>query len=86
MTPAERLRAQAAELLALADEIEGEAPAPSPRGTWIDSHIAERIIGQSRSTIYRLAREGEITGEQTPKGQWRYLRSSVEAYARRMRL
>jgi hypothetical protein len=84
-TPAERLRAQAAEVLALAEELDGGPPAPSE---YVDTTFACRVLGKGSSTLYRWAREGNVglIGQKVfPGGFWRFKRSSVEALARSLR-
>jgi Helix-turn-helix domain len=88
------LRAQAADLLRKADEIEAETgksevtsdlPQIDVKPIWIGTHMAARILGVEMSTVYKLARAGKITGSQGESGLWAFDRGSVEQYATRRR-
>ncbi|GLI93669.1 helix-turn-helix domain-containing protein [Methylocystis echinoides] len=85
MTPSQRLRAQAAELIRLADELDGapeSAPPPALRpepDRWIDTATAMRLARCSHSTVTRWCRRFGI-GHQLPSGQWRVSRRALLAF------
>jgi hypothetical protein len=88
MTPSARLRAQAADLLALADELDGRgssAPAsstvPLAPDRELDTGAAAKLMGCSYSTLYRLARIYGI-GWRLPSGTWRFSERAIRAYKR----
>ncbi|GLI94301.1 helix-turn-helix domain-containing protein [Methylocystis echinoides] len=82
MTPADRLRQQAADLLALADELDGAQGArpsidvPDQDEQWIDTGRAMKIARVSHSTVIRWCRRYRI-GHRLPSGQWRVGRRAL---------
>jgi hypothetical protein len=85
MTPSQRLRQQAAELIALADELDGRpggAPmvaAVEAQERMVDTAVAEQIIGFGRTWLYEHADEFELGMKIA--GRWRFYERRVRAFA-----
>ena len=81
LTPAARLRQQAAELIQLADELDRAAPAPAPGRDrfFLDTGRAMTVARKSSSWLYKNARVYRF-GWQLPSGGWAFSESRLRAF------
>lgn len=79
MTPSQRLRAQAADLLRLADELERAPESPPAPRRLLDTAAAEKRSGMSRTWLYLNARKYGF-GRQIDTGAWRFDPDLLDAF------
>jgi hypothetical protein len=72
----DRLRAQARELMRIADQLD---EAEQPEGRLVDTSVAEKIVGRSRSWLYERGAPLGL-GYRQQSGSWMWFEEKLKLY------